>query len=194
MSNLDDHEELAAKLASKLQPWRIRSTLAFAGLFQLTHELIKDHVVDQVRAFYMTGFGPSGFTYDEPRYAADVLARDPKKRVFRGSLLWLVHSGAISNAQADRLDAIYAHRHELTHELGKFIVDVDVEPDMDLFVDALTILKAIADFWTQIEIDIGTFDDHRPITVQDVTPGTLVILQICIQAYFEGLAPASDAA
>ena len=117
----------------------------------------------------------------------DVLARDPRKRPFRGSLLWLVDAGAISATQADRLDAILAHRHELTHELGKFIVDVEFEPDMGLFVDALTILKAVADYWTRIEIDVGTFDEHGTVAVDDVLPGRLLLLQMCIDAYIGGL-------
>lgn len=37
---------------AKLEPSRIRSTLAFAGLFQLTHEMIKRSVLDDVKGFY----------------------------------------------------------------------------------------------------------------------------------------------
>lgn len=37
---------------STLEPSRIRSTLAFAGLFQLTHEMIKRSVLDDVKGFY----------------------------------------------------------------------------------------------------------------------------------------------
>jgi hypothetical protein len=138
---VDDREQMLARLTAKLQPWRIRATLSFAGLYQITHELIKEAVVDEVRQFYMDGFDQSGYTYNEESYAAHVLSRDPKKRKFRASLLWLVESDAISMEQADRLDEIYAHRHDLTHELGKYIVDPNFEPDMQLFMDALEILS-----------------------------------------------------
>jgi hypothetical protein len=57
--------------------------------------------------------------------------------------LWLVDSEAIAPAQADRLDAIYAHRHPLSHELIMYIVDPGFEPSLELFTDALAILKAI---------------------------------------------------
>ena len=59
VAELDGREEMLAKLTSKLQPWRIRSTLAFAGLYQITHELVKEYVIDEVRNFYMTGFDRS---------------------------------------------------------------------------------------------------------------------------------------
>jgi hypothetical protein len=81
----------------------------------------------------------------------EVLKRAPGKK-FRASLLWLVDREAITKAQADRLDAIYDHRHDLTHELGKYLVDPDFEPDVDLLVDALQILHDIERFWTWFDI------------------------------------------
>lgn len=41
-----------ARLEAKLAPARIRANLAFAGLFQFTHELIKRGVLDDVKGFY----------------------------------------------------------------------------------------------------------------------------------------------
>jgi hypothetical protein len=143
-------------------------------------------VVTKVRDFYMQGFDETGFLYDEAGYAAQVLSRD-RKRPFRASLLWLVDSGAISLAQADRLDEIYAHRHDLTHELLKYVIDPDFEPDMQLFSDALAILAAIQRFWTQVDIDFGTFEHLRDVSVDDAVPASLIVLQLCIDAYVDGL-------
>ncbi|MEH0929780.1 hypothetical protein [Micromonospora sp. CPCC 205558] len=182
-----DSEQLRERLEAKLQPWRIRATLSFAGLYQLTHELIKTAVVDGVRQFYLTGFDESGSIYDEVAYAEKVLALDPRRRLFPASLRWLVELEAISAGQADRLDRIYAHRHELTHELGKYIVDLDFEPDMQLFVDALEILRDIHRFWTQVEFDVGTFEEYGNVSLDDVTPGPILLLQMCVDAYVEGL-------
>jgi hypothetical protein len=128
------------------------------------------------------------------RYKTDVLSLvgAGKNQKFKASLAWLVKSGAITQAQADRLDDIYDHRHDLTHELMKYIVDPDFEPDVDLFGDALQILAAIRRYWTQIEIEIGTFDDRPDVTVDDVVPGTLLVLQMCIEAYAAGLPDAEE--
>ena len=182
-------------LEAKLKPERIRATLAFAGLYQMTHEMIKHAVVDQVREFYWCGFDrETGPRYNEIEYEREVLSKAGKKRVFRSSMLWLVEGEAITLAQADRLDDIYEHRHDLAHELGKYIVDVDFEPKVDLFVEAIEILRDITRFWTQIEIDIGSFDEHGEVSVDDVTPGTLMILQMCIDAYAGGLPGAENQA
>jgi hypothetical protein len=185
--NSAERERLAARLTAKLEPWRIRATLSFAGLYQMTHELIKESVIDEVRQFYFKGFDESGCTYDEVSYAEQVLARDPKKRKMRASLLWLVESDAITLDQADRLEKIYAHRHELTHELGKYIVDPDFEPDMALFSDAVQILRDVLRYWSQVEIELGSFDQHGDVEADDVTPGRLLLLQTCLDAYVEGL-------
>jgi len=191
MSDLDPGYELMKGLEAKLEPWRIRSTLAFAGLFLLTHEMIKRSVLDDVKGFY--GFsnamgrsvcllGRDG----QEAYESKVLALDPKS-AFRASLLWLVDSNAITSAQMHVLDRIYQHRHDLTHALGKYLVDPDFEPNVDLFVEAVSILRSISRFWTQIEIDIGTFEDQGEVTVDDAFPAYLAVLQLCIDAYLEGL-------
>jgi hypothetical protein len=182
----DDPEFYRARLEAKLAPERVRATLAFAGLYQLSHELIKDAVLNEVRAFFLTGFEGDTYKYDEPGYATSVLAKAPKNR-FRASLLWLVEASAITIEQADRLDEIYAHRHELSHELMKFIIDPQFEPDVTLFTDALVILRAIRRFWTSVEMDIGTFDQFGDIDVDEVTPLSLLVLQLCIDAFTAGL-------
>jgi len=187
MGGAFDRNAYKALLEAKLEPWRIRATLAFAGIYQVTHELIKESVVNEVRSFYCTGFDEAGMTYNEAGYEAEVLALDPKKRKMRASLLWLVRGKAITVQQADRLDAIYAHRHELTHELGKYIVDPKFEPDMQLFTDAVEILRDILRFWTHIEIDLGSFKQFGDIDPDEVTPGRLLLLKLCIGAYADGL-------
>ena len=131
-----DWDAYRQRQEAKLRPERMRATLAFAGLYQMTHQLIKIAVIDEVREFYWRGIEDGAIVYDEQAYTEKVLSRVPENR-FRASLLWLVDRDAITLAQADRLDAIYAHRHDLTHELIKYIVDLDFEPDVKLFTDAL---------------------------------------------------------
>ena len=181
-----DPEAYRQQLEAKLRPERIWATLGFAGLYQMTHELIKAAVLDEVRQFYWRGIEDGVMVYDDLAYAENVLSRAPKSK-FRASLLWLVEGDAITLAQADRLDDIYAHRHDLSHELINYIVDPDFEPDIELLTDALTTLKVIRRFWTSIEKDIGSFEDFGDVDLDEVTPLSLSVLQICIDAYVGGL-------
>ncbi len=51
----DDPVGYEQRLNAKLQPDIIRGTLAFAGLYQVTHEMLKQAVLDKVREFYCLG-------------------------------------------------------------------------------------------------------------------------------------------
>jgi hypothetical protein len=182
-----DPDVYRQRLEAKLQPERIRATLSFAGLYQMTHELIKTAVLDEVREFYWRGIEDGVTVYDERAYAEKVLAKAPRDR-FRASLLWLAEYEAITLPQIDRLREIYGHRHDLSHELIKYVVDPDFEPDVDLFTDALSILQSIRRFWTAIEKDIGSFEeDFGDVDLDQVTPLSLAVLQMCIDAYVAGL-------
>ena len=181
-----DHDADRRLLEAKLAPQRIRATLGFAGLYQITHELIKTAVLDEVHAFYWRGIENGADVYDEAAYSSQVLAKAPKSR-FRASLLWLVECAAITLPQADRLEMIHAHRHDLSHELIKYIVDPEFEPDIELLTDALATLRAIRRFWTSVEKDIGSFEDFEDVDVDEVVPLSLYVLQMCIDAYVAGL-------
>lgn len=176
-------------IAEKLQPWRIRSTLEFAALLQLTHELIKVSVLDGVKGFY------GHFEHDgvdewiggnRATYEREVLARAPGRQ-FDASIAWLVDHDALSPQQADRLSEIYSHRHDLTHEMAKYVIDPDFEPNGDVFLEAVQILQSLERFWLEIEVDIGLLDDHPDATIDDVTPGRLLLLQLCLEAYLDGI-------
>ena len=110
-----------------------------------------------------------------------------RPRIGSERLLWLVDSEAITLAQADRLNAINAHRHELSHELIKYIVDPGFEPSPELFTDVLAILKAIRRFWSSVEKDVGNFEHFGDVDLDEVVPLSLKILQQCIDAYVAGL-------
>jgi hypothetical protein len=41
-------------------------------------------------------------------------------------------------------------------------------------------------------MDLGTFDEYGDIDVQDVTPGYIAVLAMCMNAYFDGLKDEPD--
>ena len=48
-------------------------------------------------------------------------------------------------------------------------------------------------FWTSIEMDIGSFEDFGDVDLDEVTPLSLAVLQMCIDAYVAGLPARSSA-
>lgn len=185
-------DEYEQRLMAKLQPAAIRSTLSFAGLYQMTHEMLKHAILERVRNFYCTGFDQDEFTFDEREYQGHVIdaARTEgwiknNKQKFDASAAWLVRMQAITVEQAKRLQDIYNHRHELTHDLVSFIVDPDRNLDAQMFVDAVTILHDVHRFWVSVERDIGMFEHLGDVSLEDITPASLALLQQCIDAYIE---------
>jgi hypothetical protein len=158
----DDPSGYEARLRAKLTPQRIRSTMAFAALYQMTHEMIRHAVLDEVQQFFVVPTDGQ-WRVDQGRYARDVLSRNKSR--FKASLAWLVDMEALTVEQADRIERIHSHRNELTHELMRYIVDPDAEPDVDAFTDAVAILRSIRRFWTGIEADYGTFDEHADVNL-----------------------------
>lgn len=185
-------EEYEQRLKAKLQPSAIRSTLSFAGLYQMTHEMLKHAILEMVHDFYCTNFDARGAIFDAEKYKQEVLDTalaegwiKEHKQKFDASAAWLVRSDAITAEQSKRLQVIYDHRHELTHNLMSFIVDPDQSLDAQMFVDAVTILRDVHRFWLSLERDIGMFEHLGDVSLEDVTPLSVMLLQQCIDAYIE---------
>lgn len=121
----------------------------------------------------------------EADYQRTVLALHSNR--FTASLLWLQQMDALTAAQSARLDDIYDHRHDLTHELAKYLVDPDLEPDLDLFIEALKTLKALSRFWTEMEAGYGTFEDFPDLDLSEVKNGRVMLIELCINAFGDGL-------
>lgn len=182
-----DADDMLTRLTQKIEPSQIRSTLMFSALLQLVHELIKQSVLTDVKGFfgYSDVFGEGDWLYGDQgkaHYEESVLALAPGK-VFDASARWLEQAGAITAAQRERLDEIYTHRHQLTHGIAGFIIDVEQEPDVSILTDALQIARDIDRFWIGVEKDIGTFDEHGDVDVDQVLSGRTVVLQLCVNAY-----------
>lgn len=179
-------------LEAKVSPESLRVTLAIASIFQITHEMLKVAIVDKVRGFHCHAFVDGVPQLDMPAYERSVLmpsrTEGGKANAFRGSVLWLVQGGAITDVEANRLEAIYLHRHQLTHELAKYLIDVDHNPDVALLLDAITILTKVHRFWIKIELESGGFwipeynDWVDDVAVEDVTPLGLMLLRMCVDA------------
>jgi hypothetical protein len=75
----------------------------------------------------------------------------------------------------------------LIHELARYLIDPDLEPDFDLFIEALKTPRGISRFWTGVEADYGTFDDFPDLDLDEVINGRVALLDLCMRAYGVGL-------
>ena len=188
MTDRQEHEELAL-FETKLTAARINRTLAFSALFQLVHEAIKIQVLDRTKSFfgYSDLFGDGTWitgSYGREDYSRSVLKLDASSR-FNASLQWLLQMKAVSEEDISQLNTIYEYRHDLTHRLSKYLIDIDHEPDAQMLVDGVTILDKMSQFWTQVEIESGTFEHLGDVSVDDAVSGEMIIIQMCVDAFLE---------
>ena len=126
----------------KLEPDQIKRNLTRAGLLLVAYELLKFDIVYRVRAdFKQTGRD----------YRAEVLNLAEKR--FEASCRWLAANGAFSEASVMRILEIEKHRHEVAHELPRFLLDPDSEINTGLLRDAFPYLTSLSQFWQAREID-----------------------------------------
>jgi len=106
---------------------------------------LEDAIVDRLKSFYLSGFDDNGLTYDEKKYANDVLDLDKKRRPLPASLIWLHENGAM--AEADKMDffnKIRTYRNQLAHEmLERLSEGIDIEEDTDRFQLMISLLKRL---------------------------------------------------
>lgn len=172
-----DYEE---RLRAKLAPETTRVILSYAGLVLLVYEELKREIVDEVRAFYTRGE-----KFDQAAYDRDVRSLDNSK--YKSSARWLLKSGAITADQIDVLERLYEHRKDVSHELLKYLIDVDSGIDADLFTQAIGVLKDIRRFWTQVELNRGLIGISADATVDEVVPVSSLVLQNILDAWVDGV-------
>lgn len=167
----------------------ITRTLAFAGLLQMAHELIKTDVVDNPKSTFFGGRkrGNGSWEWDDgdARWRRDVLALDPKNS-FRASLRWLEGMGALTREQSDSLERVMAHWDELTHEMAGFLFRSPYVPDLRVLRDAVDVFDSLDWFWIRVHLDMGMCSHlRRKMTEADVENVAGIVLRTAISAFHE---------
>ena len=157
----------------------MKRTLVQAGAFLSAYELIKLQVVDGVRDFYWTGIEEDGKKVCYPDYEADVLALSRNR--FSASVAWLVNSGALTGDQANALEKVHHHRHEIAHELPKILIDPDFEVNASLLIDAALVLRALDVFWGRMSMEIDPHWDDAEVADKDIWGGPSLLMGSLIE-------------
>lgn len=180
-------DDYAARLRDKLSPESIKQTLVRAGAFLSAYELIRLQVVDGVRDFYWTGEEVNGRKVLYPDYGAEVRALD--KSLYPASVAWLVGNSAITPDQAESLEKIHEHRHEIAHELPRILVEPDWDINASLLIDAALVLRALDVFWGRVSMDIDPQWDGAEVPDKDIWGGSSMLMGSLIEV--AGLLPDS---
>jgi len=162
----------------KIEPVAVATALIRAGAFLTGYELVKTAIVDEVKGFFLVGFDERGMTYSET-YERDVLSLDRNR--FRASAAWLVSMEALTLAQLAELDAIYAHRNEVAHELATFLVDPDAEISVQYLQALRGIMRSLDRFWGGINADTNPQFDDDEVDYDNIQSGAGLLLDYLLQ-------------
>ncbi len=177
------------RLQDKIQPENVATALVRAGALLTGYELIKTAIIDEVKGFFVQGFDEDRLIYSKD-YERKVLPLG--KNAFEASVNWLIQMEALTQDQADSLDAIRSHRHELAHELARFIVDPDADVSVDRLTELQGIMRSLDRFWGGINIDTNPDFDGADVDRDNIVSGSGALLTYLLQ--IAGVEASPDAA
>ena len=123
--------------------------LAYGGLLLIAHELIKNLVIDPVKAFYRNTTFAKGMLFTT--YEKDVLSRHTNK--FDATLLYLRdYFEAINDEDVKAISLVRERRQSLPHQLSEELIKLDPDKDEAILKSARDALFKLSKFWIYIEI------------------------------------------
>ena len=173
-------DEYAQRLWRHLHHDNTRRVLTQAGLYLLTHELVKDAVIEDVKRFFSWEFDDDRRPKVSDDYHRDVRAGGAKP-AFEGSVDWLVERGALDQSQRAVLGALQDERNRVAHHALALVVDPSFNLNVAPLVGAADILKRIGYFFGQIQASTDPSYDGVDLGPDDVESGKSVVYSMVLE-------------
>jgi len=157
----------------KIQPENVVVALVRAGALLVGYELAKYSIVDGVKGFFLPSWGDHDPSSSE-QYEHEVLVLGRNK--FEASRNWLVKMEALTQRQADAFDAIRAHRHEIAHDLVRFLVDPAFEVSVERLTELYGITRSLDRFWGGVSVDVDPDFDGVDVDRDSIVGGASLLL------------------
>ena len=136
-----------------LNPDAIKSNLVLSALYLVAYELLKDAIIDNIRAFF-------SFEYRDGKAIPDKQYKDEVTRVHKDTLyascLWLQRNGAITENEVEEIQNIRKHRNQVAHELARLLFDANLNLNVGYFLRIRELLGKIEVWWVKnVEIPVN---------------------------------------
>ncbi len=163
-----------------LNPDAIKSNLMLSALYLMAYELLKDAVIDNIRAFF-------AFEHEDDRAIPDKRYDDEVIRTHKdhlhASCLWLYRNGVITDREVEEIESIRRHRNQVAHELPKLLGDTTLNLNVGYFLRIRELLEKIEVWWVQnVDIPANQDFDGEEVDATDIRPGRVMILDYVISA------------
>lgn len=176
--------DLAERLAES------KSLLAAAGLYVVAYELVKTHVVDQVRSFFSFEWtAEDGWIADET-YATRVRSRS--KHELDACLDWLVEAEAITEGGRQSIARLRKSRNEVAHKLWTFLVDPAFDLDPQPLLDTREVLRDLGRFFGRIEVEADPQWEGVDVDFDSIQSGVSVVYEHFLEQVVDFIESRSD--
>ncbi|MGE5579240.1 MAG: hypothetical protein ACM3WU_04265 [Bacillota bacterium] len=165
-----------------LEPAIMRERLIRISLFIAVYESLKETVIENVKYFYWSGFQDGKEIFKG--YEEQVLSRSRSRKgsVLKGTLLWLVDAGAISDEDVSRFGEMTDMRNRLAHDMLTVLWEGLPEGLDELYRYMLELYRRIVRWWF-LEVEVPTNPDitaeqYESISWRSVTTPALLVLDL----------------
>ena len=167
----------------------VKSSLIISSLFLTGHELLKISIIDKLK----------GFLCNNPRITDDgelihienaeyKKLKSKKHTQFKNKANeyyscceWYKVNSVISNAELDILQKIIKHRNIIAHNLPEFILDDNVNLDIELLYEIQTLLTKIQKYWfLEFEVLVNPAFDNVIIKEDEATTPIISLMNYLI--------------
>ncbi|WP_178299606.1 hypothetical protein [Fibrobacter sp. UWT2] len=147
---------------------------------------MKDSISKRIEDFFLVGTKCRNHDrqkeYDEEMRPYREKHKDKKDKKTYASLDWLIHVGAISEADIKKYDEVRSFRNELAHEMLN-LMSVNTAENLEKmnqhFITMLELLRKIETYWIlNVDILCNPEYDGKDISAQDVFPGPLLAMEM----------------
>lgn len=172
---MTDHNEHWERF---LDPEVVRPSLFMATMFVTAFEILKNSIVDRLRAFYSDGWSEGEMNLS-PEYASNVLARN--KSAVYASLDWLLEHEAINEADMATFEQLKSIRNLLAHQLFDVVTGKAMSTHQDQFTALVDLLRKIEVWWI-VNVELATNPDHdgQEVDEAEIVPGSILSLQMLL--------------
>lgn len=161
-----------------LNPDTVKSNLILSALYLAAYELLKDAIIDNLRAFFSFEYR-DGRAIPDKRYKKEVVGIH--KDLLYSSCLWLKRHEVITEQDVEEIQNIRKHRNQVAHELPKLLGDADLNINVGYFLRIRELLEKIEIWWVKnVEVPANSDFDNIDVEEKDIYPGRVIILDYVI--------------
>lgn len=175
--------------AKLLSPELTKAHLMAAGIYLTAYELLKSAIINPIKNFYIGGLFENN-TSIKKRYETEVISLH--KNIFEASCKWLLKIEAITPDDIQTMADIRILRNHIAHQLPDFLVDDDVNIQIDDLKKIQKILSKI-DMWWIRNVELSANPDYSPIDYEEIQSWNVRSGPMLLVSYLISLLQSADA-